>query len=77
MASQDSNAYSRDWQRERGRVGEEVRHFASSRRSAKSTGNILKVDGGVKDAYPRLGRVVDAREVGDAAGTGAFLHSVL
>ncbi|MGH3087191.1 MAG: SDR family oxidoreductase, partial [Rubrobacteraceae bacterium] len=34
-------------------VAEAVLHFASQRRSAKSTGNILNVDGGVKDAYPR------------------------
>lgn len=30
-----------------------VLHFASDERSAKSTGNILNVDGGVKEAYPR------------------------
>lgn len=34
-------------------VAEAVLHFASERRSAKTTGNILNVDGGVKDAYPR------------------------
>ncbi|MBA2691999.1 MAG: bifunctional aldolase/short-chain dehydrogenase [Rubrobacter sp.] len=34
-------------------VAEAVLHFASGRRSAKSTGNILNVDGGVKDAYSR------------------------
>lgn len=34
-------------------IAEAVLHFASDRRSAKSTGNILNVDGGVKDAYPR------------------------
>ena len=30
-----------------------VLHFASEARSSRSTGNILNVDGGVKDAYPR------------------------
>jgi rhamnulose-1-phosphate aldolase/alcohol dehydrogenase len=34
-------------------VAEAVMFFASSVRSAKSTGNILNVDGGVKEAYPR------------------------
>ncbi|MGI8541738.1 MAG: bifunctional aldolase/short-chain dehydrogenase [Rubrobacteraceae bacterium] len=34
-------------------VAEAVLHFASERRSTKSTGNILNVDGGVKDAYTR------------------------
>lgn len=34
-------------------VAEAVLHFASERRSAKSTGNILNVDGGVREAYPR------------------------
>ena len=34
-------------------VAEAVVFFASSSRSAKSTGNILNVDGGVKEAYPR------------------------
>lgn len=34
-------------------VAQAVLHFASGMRSAKSTGNILNVDGGVKDAYPR------------------------
>ena len=34
-------------------VAEAVSHFASDERSAKSTGNILNVDGGVKEAYPR------------------------
>jgi rhamnulose-1-phosphate aldolase/alcohol dehydrogenase len=34
-------------------VAEAVVFFASSVRSAKSTGNILNVDGGVKEAYPR------------------------
>ena len=34
-------------------VAEAVLHFASERRSSRSTGNILNVDGGVKDAYPR------------------------
>jgi NAD(P)-dependent dehydrogenase (short-subunit alcohol dehydrogenase family) len=32
---------------------EAVLHFASEVRSSRSTGNILNVDGGVKDAYPR------------------------
>jgi rhamnulose-1-phosphate aldolase/alcohol dehydrogenase len=34
-------------------VAEAVLHFSSVRRSGKSTGNILNVDGGVKEAYPR------------------------
>jgi rhamnulose-1-phosphate aldolase/alcohol dehydrogenase len=34
-------------------VAEAVLHFASEVRSSRSTGNILNVDGGVKDAYPR------------------------
>jgi rhamnulose-1-phosphate aldolase/alcohol dehydrogenase len=34
-------------------VAAAVLHFASSRRSGKSTGNILNVDGGVAAAYPR------------------------
>jgi len=34
-------------------VAEAVLHFASPRRSAKSTGNVLNVDGGVPAAYPR------------------------
>jgi rhamnulose-1-phosphate aldolase/alcohol dehydrogenase len=34
-------------------VAEAVMFFASSVRSAKSTGNIINVDGGVKEAYPR------------------------
>ena len=34
-------------------VAEAVLHFASPRRSGKSTGNILNVDGGVAAAYPR------------------------
>src|SRR5918999_1799556 len=34
-------------------VAEAVMFFFSSVRSAKSTGNILNVDGGVKEAYPR------------------------
>ena len=34
-------------------VAEAVLYFASSRRSGKSTGNILNVDGGVALAYPR------------------------
>jgi len=34
-------------------IAEAVLHFASETRSSRSTGNILNVDGGVKDAYPR------------------------
>jgi rhamnulose-1-phosphate aldolase/alcohol dehydrogenase len=34
-------------------VAEAVLFFASSSRSPKSTGNVLNVDGGVKEAYPR------------------------
>jgi rhamnulose-1-phosphate aldolase/alcohol dehydrogenase len=34
-------------------IAEAVLHFASNGRSPKSTGNILNVDGGVKEAYPR------------------------
>jgi NAD(P)-dependent dehydrogenase (short-subunit alcohol dehydrogenase family) len=34
-------------------IAEAVLHFASPRRSAKSTGNVLNVDGGVPAAYPR------------------------
>jgi rhamnulose-1-phosphate aldolase/alcohol dehydrogenase len=34
-------------------VAEAVLHFASEARSSRSTGNILNVDGGVKEAYPR------------------------
>jgi rhamnulose-1-phosphate aldolase/alcohol dehydrogenase len=34
-------------------VAEAVLHFASEARSAKSTGNVLNVDGGVAAAYPR------------------------
>lgn len=34
-------------------VAEAVLHFASEQRSSRSTGNILNVDGGVKEAYPR------------------------
>jgi rhamnulose-1-phosphate aldolase/alcohol dehydrogenase len=34
-------------------VAEAVLHFASDRRSGKSTGNVLNVDGGVPGAYPR------------------------
>jgi NAD(P)-dependent dehydrogenase (short-subunit alcohol dehydrogenase family) len=34
-------------------VAEAVLHFASPARSAKSTGNILNVDGGNTAAYPR------------------------
>jgi len=34
-------------------IAEAVLHFASEQRSSRSTGNVLNVDGGVKDAYPR------------------------
>jgi rhamnulose-1-phosphate aldolase/alcohol dehydrogenase len=34
-------------------VAEAVLHFASDRRSGKTTGNLLNVDGGVAAAYPR------------------------
>ena len=34
-------------------IAEAVLHFASGRRSGKSTGNVLNVDGGVPAAYPR------------------------
>src|SRR3954463_9867496 len=34
-------------------IAEAVLHFASDRRSSKSTGNVLNVDGGVPAAYPR------------------------
>jgi rhamnulose-1-phosphate aldolase/alcohol dehydrogenase len=34
-------------------VAEAVLHFASEARSSRTTGNVLNVDGGVKDAYPR------------------------
>jgi NAD(P)-dependent dehydrogenase (short-subunit alcohol dehydrogenase family) len=34
-------------------IAEAVLHFASEVRSSRSTGNVLNVDGGVKDAYPR------------------------
>jgi rhamnulose-1-phosphate aldolase/alcohol dehydrogenase len=34
-------------------IAEAVLHFASDRRSGKSTGNVLNVDGGVAAAYPR------------------------
>ena len=34
-------------------IAEAVLHFASEARSSRSTGNILNVDGGVKDSYPR------------------------
>ncbi|MGH2743125.1 MAG: bifunctional aldolase/short-chain dehydrogenase [Thermoleophilaceae bacterium] len=34
-------------------VAAAVLHFASSERSAKSTGNLLNVDGGIATAYPR------------------------
>ena len=36
-----------------GDIAEAVLHFASPRRSGKSTGNVLNVDGGVPAAYPR------------------------
>jgi len=34
-------------------IAEAVLHFASEARSSRSTGNVLNVDGGVKDVYPR------------------------
>jgi enoyl-[acyl-carrier-protein] reductase (NADH) len=34
-------------------VAEAVLFFASEARSSRTTGNVLNVDGGVKDAYPR------------------------
>ncbi len=34
-------------------IAQAVMHFASERRSGKSTGNLLNVDGGVAAAYPR------------------------
>jgi rhamnulose-1-phosphate aldolase/alcohol dehydrogenase len=34
-------------------IAEAVLHFASARRSGKSTGNVVNVDGGVSAAYPR------------------------
>ena len=34
-------------------IAEAVLHFASEARSSRSTGNVLNVDGGVKDSYPR------------------------
>jgi rhamnulose-1-phosphate aldolase/alcohol dehydrogenase len=34
-------------------IGRAVLHFASSKRSGKTTGNLLNVDGGVAAAYPR------------------------
>ena len=34
-------------------IAEAVLYFASEVRSSRSTGNVLNVDGGVKDAYPR------------------------
>jgi rhamnulose-1-phosphate aldolase/alcohol dehydrogenase len=34
-------------------IAEAVLHFASEHRSSRSTGNVLNVDGGVKDSYPR------------------------
>ena len=34
-------------------IAEAVLHFASTRRSGKSTGNILNVDGGVAAAFSR------------------------
>jgi NAD(P)-dependent dehydrogenase (short-subunit alcohol dehydrogenase family) len=36
-----------------GDVAEAVLHFASERRSGKTTGNLLNVDGGVPAAYAR------------------------
>lgn len=34
-------------------IADAVLHFASEVRSSRSTGNVLNVDGGVKDSYPR------------------------
>jgi rhamnulose-1-phosphate aldolase/alcohol dehydrogenase len=34
-------------------IADAVLHFASEARSSRSTGNILNVDGGVKESYPR------------------------
>jgi len=34
-------------------IAEAVLYFASEARSSRSTGNVLNVDGGVKDSYPR------------------------
>lgn len=34
-------------------IADAVMHFASEARSSRSTANILNVDGGVKDSYPR------------------------
>jgi NAD(P)-dependent dehydrogenase (short-subunit alcohol dehydrogenase family) len=34
-------------------IAEAVLHFASEARSSRSTGNVLNVDGGVEDSYPR------------------------
>jgi rhamnulose-1-phosphate aldolase/alcohol dehydrogenase len=34
-------------------IADTVLHFASEARSSRSTGNVLNVDGGVKDSYPR------------------------
>ncbi|MBA2344066.1 MAG: bifunctional aldolase/short-chain dehydrogenase [Rubrobacter sp.] len=34
-------------------IAEAVMHFASEKRTSRSTGNVLNVDGGIKDAYPR------------------------
>jgi NAD(P)-dependent dehydrogenase (short-subunit alcohol dehydrogenase family) len=34
-------------------IAQAVLHFASERRSGKSTGNMLNVDGGVPAAYAR------------------------
>jgi hypothetical protein len=36
-----------------GDIAEAVLHFSSERRSGKSTGNLLNVDGGVPAAYAR------------------------
>jgi rhamnulose-1-phosphate aldolase/alcohol dehydrogenase len=34
-------------------IADAVLHFASEARSSRSTGNVLNVDGGMKDSYPR------------------------
>jgi NAD(P)-dependent dehydrogenase (short-subunit alcohol dehydrogenase family) len=34
-------------------IAEAVLHFSSETRSSRSTGNVLNIDGGVKEAYPR------------------------
>ena len=33
-------------------IADAVLYFASEARSSRSTGNVLNVDGGVKDSYP-------------------------